>query len=168
MIDTTRFILKPITIADANANYLSWLNIKTSSYIDYAKQNPKLDDLKQYIQEKSNQKEVLFLGIFAKYNNQHIGNIKYEPIDFDKKQATMGILIGDKNWRGKGVAVEVIVASSNHLKQNHNTQTILLGVDANNTPAIAAYKKMGFQIDTQDNNSLKMTWHIQAISQSLK
>ena len=43
---------------------------------------------------------------------QHIGNIKYEPIDFQAATATMGILTGANDWRGKGVGPEVIKGSA--------------------------------------------------------
>ena len=54
--------------------------------------------MKQYIKEKRNKFDCLFLGIFLKDANKHIGNIKLEPIDFENKKATLGILIGDKNY----------------------------------------------------------------------
>lgn len=158
MIDTKRFILKPITSKDVNNNYLSWLDIEISGgYIDYAKNTITLVDLMQYVKERENQKNILFLAIFDKITNQHIGNIKYEPINFDDKTATMGILIGDKNWRGKGVASEVITASAKYLKKTHHIKMILLGVDKTNIPALSAYQKIGFSIDKKQDNSIKMS-----------
>ena len=53
----------------------------------------------------------LFLGVFEKVTNKHIGNIKYDPIDSESKVAVMRILIGDPEWRGRGVAEEVLSAS---------------------------------------------------------
>jgi [ribosomal protein S5]-alanine N-acetyltransferase len=44
-------------------------------------------------------------------SGNNIGNIKYEPIVIEEHQATMGILIGEKRRRGKGVATEVINTS---------------------------------------------------------
>lgn len=161
MITTKRFSLTPLTASDANNNYLSWLTKdNTNGYIDYAKTKTTLFDLKHYIKERANNKFILFLGIHTKDNQTHIGNIKYEPINFEKNTATMGILIGDKNWRGKGVAAEVITASANHLKQKYNINTVFLGVDAINTAAISAYKKIGFKIVAQENNNIQMAWYL--------
>ena len=87
---------------------------------------------------------ALLLGIFDIANNVHIGNVKYEPIDFENRTAVMGILIGDKNYRGIGVAPEVIKASSIWLKNTHNITSIILGVSIENDKAINAYKKIGF------------------------
>ncbi len=158
MIDTKRFILKPLTKDYVNYNYLSWLTLKnTGSYIDYAKKISTLADLKQYVKNRENRRSVLFLAIFTKKTHQHIGNIKYEPIDFKNKKATMGILIGDKNWRGKGVASEVITASNHYLKNNCNIQTIFLGVHQKNIFALLAYQKIGFDIVSKNDNNLTMS-----------
>ena len=75
----------------------------------------------------------------------HIGNIKYEPIDFENKVAVMGILIGEKDWRGVGVASEVIKSSSEWLNKQYDINHIALGVDSKNIAAIKTYKKIGFK-----------------------
>ena len=75
----------------------------------------------------------------------HIGNIKYEPIVIEEYQATMGILIGEKRWRGKGVATEVINASMTWLKRNLGIRKFFLSVDLDNIYAIKAYEKSGFK-----------------------
>lgn len=50
----------------------------------------------------------LLFGIFDKENSTHIGNIKFDQIDFEKKVTVMGILIGNSLWRSKGVGEEVL------------------------------------------------------------
>ena len=155
MIVTQRFLLKPLTIDDVNQNYLSWLNPEINSYIEYAKSNTSMKALRSYVSERENRQDVLFLGIFTK-DKHHIGNIKYEPINQKNKTAVMGILIGDINWRGVGVAVEVIKASGDYLVEQYGIETILLGVSRNNKEAIVAYQKVGFKVKDQNKNSIKM------------
>jgi ribosomal-protein-alanine N-acetyltransferase len=58
----------------------------------------------------------------------------------------MGILIWNKEYRGKGVTPEVLNASTFWLKQNKNIKHIVLGVDVENHTAINAYEKVGFFI----------------------
>jgi len=98
------------------------------------------------------------LGIFDIGNNHHIGNIKYEPIDYENRVATMGILIGEEDYRGLGVAPEVIKASSMWLKKTFNITNIILGVSLENDRAISAYEKIGFSTYEKNllNNNLKM------------
>jgi len=159
MIKTDRFFLRPLAETDATIRYLSWLkNIEISRYICTAKRTDDLTKLKAYIIEKIQQPNSLFLGIFENYSGSHIGNIKYEPIDLSAKTAVMGILIGDLSWHSKGVAKEVIIASSLYLKKTKNIEKVLLGVDFDNRAAIRAYEKIGFvrQNKAKDDKSFFM------------
>ena len=108
-IETKRFLLRSLLKDDVSASYLSWINGSGSSaYIEYAGQDRTLEELRIYVLQKSGEKSALFLGIFTLDTLQHIGNIKYEPVDFHNKTAMMGILVGEESWRGRGVAQEVI------------------------------------------------------------
>lgn len=150
--ETDRFLLRNLAIEDANPRYLSWLNETTTRrFIVTASQIAELENLKAYVQSKLESDQCLFLGIFEKETNIHIGNIKYEPIDKAKKYAVMGILIGEIEWRGKGVAQEVILSSAQALKSRLGIEDIILGVELDNRPAIRAYEKMGF-VDFSNQN----------------
>lgn len=141
-----RFYLRELTSSDASERYLSWFNDQSvAQYI--AQKSESLQQLRNYINEKALAEDCMFFGIFA--NDEHIGNIKYEPIDTQSKSATMGIMIGEVSWRGKGVAAEVILATAQYLSRQFAINTINLGVEADNLAAIRAYKKIGFTITKQ-------------------
>lgn len=163
-IITERFILRPLTVNDVGEDYVGWLSDnKTSQYIT-AKLN--LAELRQYVAERSGREDILFLGIFLKESKFHIGNIKFEPIEFELGYAIMGILIGESDWRGKGVAKEVIYASACWLKKNRNIKDIILGVNRSNNSAVHAYKKIGFVETTTkfipilSSENMTMVWHL--------
>ena len=158
-IKTQRFLLRQLITDDISDRYLSWLNREESPYIEYGKNHSTIEELKVYVSEREREKDVLFLGIFTK-KKKHIGNIKYEPIDLIRKTATMGILIGDKDWRGKGVAMEVIKASAHYLNSMYGVTTIFLGVNPNHQVAVSVYKKIGFKFKEQDKNNTKMIWQL--------
>lgn len=160
IINTERFQLKSLTTDDVTEKYLSWFSSskEVGKYVIYAQTNVDITNLKQYVKEREGRKDVLFLGIFAD-SNQHIGNVKYEPINLKDKTATMGILIGEKDWQGKGVAVEVIEASSMWLKEGFGIEKILLGVGSENTRAVKAYEKIGFKGE-QGSHTNTMVWDI--------
>ena len=158
-INTQRFLLRQLITDDISDKYLSWLNREESPYIEYGKNDSTMEELKVYVSERERKKDVLFLGIFTK-KKKHIGNIKYEPIDLIRKTATMGILIGDKDWRGKGVAIEVIKASAHYLNSIYGVTTIFLGVNPNHKVAVSVYKKIGFKFKGHDKNNIKMIWQL--------
>lgn len=145
IIMSNRFILRTLNQDDVSDRYLKWLSSLNNPHIRFARKKHNLKDVKSYVSQREKDDNVLFLGIFVRDNKEHIGNIKYEPIDIDKHQASMGILIGENHWRGKGVATEVINASSNWLKKNLGIREFFLGVDLSNKSAIKAYEKSGFE-----------------------
>ena len=162
VINTERFQLKTLTVDDATEEYLSWFSSskEVGEYIAYAKTNADINKLRQYVKEREDREDVLFLGIFTD-SGQHIGNIKYEPINLKDKSATMGILIGDKEWRGKGVATEVIKDSGKYLKENYKIKYIDLGVNKDNIAAVSAYKKMKFKVIKKTDLGFMMRLNIE-------
>jgi RimJ/RimL family protein N-acetyltransferase len=150
-ITSERFVLRELTPVDATPVYLNWLSDRNANqYISYAAEKRSLTDLASYINEKISKPNTLFLGIFLKESLLHIGNIKYEPVDVENGVALLGIMIGDSQWRGKGVASEVIINSAKWLSTNKKIRKIILGVDINNKAAIRAYEKVGFKVGTSD------------------
>jgi RimJ/RimL family protein N-acetyltransferase len=143
-IETERFLIRSLTIADASERYLSWFSTDATQFI--ANKASDLTELKQYIQYFSTKDGCWLLGIFTRDEQIHIGNIKFECNITNCKVLDMGILIGEKNWQGKGVAKEVIEALGCYFKNNHDIESIQLGVDIQNTSAIKAYQKSGFEI----------------------
>ena len=162
VINTERFQLKTLTVDDATEEYLSWFSSskEVGEYIAYAKTNADINKLRQYVKEREDREDVLFLGIFTD-SEQHIGNIKYEPINLKDKSATMGILIGNKEWRGKGVATEVIKDSGKYLKENYKIKYIDLGVNKDNIAAVSAYKKMKFKVIKKTDLGFMMRLNIE-------
>lgn len=141
-IHTPRFVLKELQASDASERYLSWLSDKDSAkYISY--KQAETSELAQYIEQQYQDNNCFFWGIFT--NNEHIGNIKYQRLSNHLNVATMGILIGEKSWRGRGVAGEIINSSMDFLKDHHGISEINLGVEKSNTPAIKAYENIGFK-----------------------
>ena len=166
-MESERFFLRTLIEDDVNARYLEWINgSDKSQYINYTNQNRTVDEISTFVTERVNSDTVLFLGIFVRESGEHIGNIKYEPIDFKKSYAIMGILIGKKNWRGRGVAAEVIKASSMWLHNKYGIKQIILGVNTGNIWAIKAYEKVGFSekktplIRKIDKTNITMVWDI--------
>jgi len=168
-IHTERFLLRELTVGDVSLNYLNWLNDdEAKKWIAAAAVTKELSDLRQYVLARIGRDDLLFLGIFDNTNGMHIGNVKYEPLDIVHGYAVMGMLIGKREWRGKGVAEEVIQHSAAWLRQTWGIREILLGVAKDNHAAIGAYEKAGFKreqtkrIAVDPELSISMVLHLDA------
>jgi [ribosomal protein S5]-alanine N-acetyltransferase len=166
-IITDRFKLRKLSIDDVSLRYLSWLKDPlVKKWILAAIETISFEDLKLYVDSKSNSNDTLLFGIFCLASGLHIGNIKYEPINSEERYAILGILIGDQAYQGKGVAAEVIVASSKWLKLNLNVSIIVLEVSPLNFSAIKLYRRIGFVEESSpytfktSEDSITMVWQI--------
>lgn len=154
-IEGERIILRILTEKDATEKYCSWINDPDiNEYLD-SKSITK-NELKQYINIRYNDPNCLFFGIFLKQNDIHIGNVKLEPIDFQSGIATLGILIGEKNYWSNKFATETLKTLITYAFNNLNLNQINLGVYKENIAAIKAYKKSGFKIYEEDEKSYKL------------
>ena len=80
----------------------------------------------------------------VKKTNQHIGNIKIDPINYRHLYGEYGIMIGDKTTWGKGYAKEASIAVINFCFTKLSLRKINLGVIANNAMALSLYRSLGF------------------------
>jgi len=150
-----RIYLRELDKEDATPRYCSWINDKkVNKYLESKKTS--LAQLKSYIKAKKESDNCIFFGIFLKENDRHIGNIKLEPISKEKKQATMGMMIGDKNYWGKGLATAALSNLVDWTFENLDIDTIDLGVVRENVGAVKVYKKVGFKVVGQSKSGLKM------------
>lgn len=146
MIKEKRIYLRKLKEEDASQEYCNWLNDPVvNKYLET--RSTSIKELKEYIKEKKENENCLFLGIFIKDLDKHIGNVKLEPIDWNDKKATLGILIGDKNYWGKGICTIVMKLVIEYAFEKLSLEKIDLGVLSENKAAIICYLKAGLKID---------------------
>ena len=134
--------LKPLKKSHINQNYLNWFNDKSiKKYITYSPKN--LNELKKDVNKNLREKKTLMLGIFNR--SKHIGNLKIHNINYKNFSASIGILIGDKNSRGKGYGKYVINLTKKILLKK-KIYIIELGVHKSNKAAFNLYKACNFEI----------------------
>ena len=155
-ISTKRFIIRTLNLKDINQTYLSWFTKKENyKYLNTIKKKQTLQSLKNFFLKKK-KKKIFFCGIFLKKNNLHVGNIKFEPVNFNKKSTTLGIFIGNPEWRGKSCGYECLRKIINFINKKYSLNYFYLGVDKKNTRATKLYTKLGFIKYEINKNSYKM------------
>jgi RimJ/RimL family protein N-acetyltransferase len=153
-VDGIRIYLRTLEEKDANQNYCDWLNDPTVNlYLETRRTS--IEELRKYIREKRSSPNCLFFGIFSKENGEHIGNIKLEPIDFERKRATLGLLIGDKKYWGKGFGTEAVKVLVDWAFNSLGIEELDLGVISENAAAIKVYQKAGFHIEKVEKNAVR-------------
>lgn len=129
--------------------YVNWLN--DMEVVRFSEQRHRAHTLESCT-EYFNQQQVgddLFLAIEAleESNQKHIGNIGV-AIDKVNRYADISILIGEKNYWGKGIAFEAIKGMINYLKEEENINLFTCGTMSCNTGMIRVMEKLGMNPKT--------------------
>lgn len=136
--------LRPVNESDLAGNYMKWLrNKEVTRFMEFGNSPVSFERMQAYLNSLKNDKN-LFLAIIMKENNQHVGNIRLGPIDRFNRRADIGILVGERSVRGKGVASSAMRLVLNYAFNVMNLKRITLGVIAGNMDAIRLYERVGF------------------------
>lgn len=141
--------LRELEMADASPKYSKWLSDKKiNRFLETKKAT--VDELKEFILSKQENPASLLFGVFLQVNDQHIGNVLLEPIQWCEKKARIGIMIGDRRFLGRGYGTQAIMMATEKAFKEFGLQKLYLGVHRENIPAIISYLKAGFIISGMD------------------
>ena len=138
-----RIYLSPRNIEDAE-KFTEWMNdFEVTDYTGRSGAIMSLEGERKYLQENSNP-EATF-SIITLDEDKLIGTVGLERIDHMHRTATLGIFIGDKEEREKGIGTEAIQLILDYGFCYLNLNNIKLDVMEFNERALNCYKKCGFQ-----------------------
>jgi len=140
--------LRPLDMDDIDGPYLDWVNNeKNIENLESLYTPTTKDQLENYLKKILNDERIVFLAIIEKDSDKHIGNIKLGPIDWIKRQATYGRMIGDKESWGKGYGSEAINLILKYGFERLNLHKICAGALSSNIASIKSNKKAGLKIE---------------------
>ena len=127
--------LRYLNTDDANGNYPNWLN--DSIVCKYNSHGDKLytkEMAKEYIEFATNTQSHEVLAICDLKTDKHIGNISLQQISKKNKSAEFAILLGEKEFMGKGYAHEASNLLIQYGFQNLKLHRIYCGTSILNIP----------------------------------
>jgi ribosomal-protein-alanine N-acetyltransferase len=105
-----RIHLRPVMEKDLNDNYLQWLNDEQVCAFNSHAIFPNTEQkMRSYFDSLKNQDRNLVLAIIDNYTEKHIGNVSLQNINWVSRNAEFAILLGDKEYWGKGYGEEAAV-----------------------------------------------------------
>lgn len=138
-----RIYLSPRSIEDAE-KFTEWLNdFETTDYIGRSGIITSLEGEKKYLEENCN-KDASF-AIVTTQEDKFIGTVSLENIDNINCTATLGIFIGDKEYRNQGYGTEAIKLILDFGFNYMNLHNIKLDLMEFNERALKCYQKCGFK-----------------------
>ena len=136
--------LAPIDVNDCE-KFAKWMNdFNVTDYTGRSAYMQTLESEKTWISNKANSNDYL-MSIVTVDNDEVIGNIGLNEVDFIHRYAVLGIMIGESESRSKGYGTEAINLMLDFAFNYLNLNSVYLGVFACNERAIRCYKKVGFK-----------------------
>ena len=145
LIVNSNIFIRVISKKDVSLTYLNWL--KNDEIMKFTEQNNKnhtLESTNKFVEEKLQSKFDFLFGIFL-YNN-HLGNIKLGPIDWEKGEAQISFFLGEKKFWGKGIMSKVIKTLLSFAFQTLKLIEIKAGYDKKNIASAKIFEKCNFKI----------------------
>ena len=146
ILKSDNFYLRKISIDDCNENYLGWMNdSEVNKFLESRFTTHTIDSLKDFVISMNNSANNVLFAIIENKHDTHIGNIKLGNIHPVHKYADIGLIIGDKNYWGQGIATNAIKLVCNYAFDKLNLRKVFAGVYENNIGSIRAFEKCGFE-----------------------
>ncbi len=100
----------------------------------------------EFLRGKDNN-TIYHYGIFFSENNKLIGVIKLGIINWTNKSSDMITFIGDKNYLGRGLAIEAIKLGNEIAFESHGLKKLYGGMYRDNVGSVKAYLKANWIIE---------------------
>jgi ribosomal-protein-alanine N-acetyltransferase len=128
-----RVLLRALNRQDLNGNYLQWLNdeevCRGNSHAIFPNTEEKM--LRFYESQQNHMSQVV-LAIVYKEDLKHIGNVSLQNINWISRNAEFAIVMGDKNYWGKGLGEEAAMLITEYGFTRLNLHRIYCGTFSNN------------------------------------
>ncbi len=154
-LQSERFDYRSLQMADVTERYVAWLNDpEVNEFLESKYELQTLASVQAFVQHANEQEDTWLFGIFERERGQHIGNIKFEYINRRHCRGDLGIVIGEKEYWGKGVATEAIETVIRFLIHELGVERISAGCFEMNHGSVRAFEKAGFYVEGVLQNNI--------------
>lgn len=143
-----RLTYRALTEQDVSTTYVNWLNDpEVNQYLETRHTPQTIESCKSYVSEMSTSPAHYLFGVYLRESNQHIGNTKLGFINQYHKRAQLSLFIGEKQYWGKGFAVEIIKTITDWGFSDLDLEKIDAGCYDENLGSLRAFLKSGYQVE---------------------
>jgi ribosomal-protein-alanine N-acetyltransferase len=137
--------LRGVERQDLDTNYFQWLNdAEVTRFMHHGRFPNTMEGMVGFHESTLNSQSQINLAVITRDQDRHIGNIALNAIDWVNRTADVGILIGEKDSWGKGVAGEALELLEGYAFDRLNIRRLTADTQATNVPGIILLKKLGW------------------------
>jgi len=146
VVQNDRIGLRLLDEADVTDRYLAWFRDDGITAFLSAK-NLSRQEVVDHLNLGRGSGDFEMLAICILESGLHVGNIKVGPIDKINRLADLPIVLGDRNYHGKGIASEAVDLGSQYALEKLNIRKVCGSVFSGNKASLACYQKAGWHIE---------------------
>lgn len=154
-LDIGNYIIRNISENDYEDIYSIYGDIDVMKH-DMDNLLKSLDDVKnniKLINKAISNKWFIRWAVIDKHTNDFIGTIALHHFEFDKNKVQIGYNLKKSYWR-KGIMSNVLKPTIDYLQSNSSIETLEASIDAENIASIKLAEKLGFELNSRENNNL--------------
>lgn len=145
-LTTDRLVVRSLAPADASELWGEWYNDpEVMGPLNLPPKRRTVDELARHAADYDDDRRYL-IGLFTRANFRHIG-LFMVVADKAHATATFNVMIGDKDYWGKGVVNEARAALLDEFFQKRETEKACGRPLARNFPAVFNYKAQGWRLE---------------------
>ena len=145
-LEGIRIYLREVRESDVNDEYYRWINDpEVNRFLESRFYPQSKNDILNYVKKMESNPDEVFFAICIKDNDKHIGNIKLGPINWIHRKGDISLVIGKKEFWGKGIATEAIRLVVNFAFNLLNLHKLCAGYYDSNIGSAKAFSKCGFE-----------------------
>jgi [ribosomal protein S5]-alanine N-acetyltransferase len=146
LLEGEGFVLRPIQFGDANEKYLAWLNDdEVTKGLETISKPYTMEMLQSYVSQVIEDKFGYMFMIEVNEGNHSIGTGRVHTINLKYATCNLGMMIGDKNYWGKGYGKKVYRLLIRFAFQDLNIRRIWEAAHADNVASLAMCEGLGFR-----------------------
>lgn len=143
-----KIYLREVREDDVNSEYYSWINDpEINQYLETRFLPRSKKDILNHVNKLDANPNEIFFAICDIKNDKHIGNIKLGPINWYHRKGDISLLIGNREYWGKGVATEAIKLVIKFGFDTLNLHKLNAGYYEQNIGSARAFEKCGFVVE---------------------
>jgi diamine N-acetyltransferase len=131
--------------SELNATYARWFNdFETTRALGDIAPPWTLERQEAWYREEVSAENLIPFTVYAREGWQPVGTTALLDVDFRNRTAEYGIIIGEPDFRGRGLGSEITRLIVEYAFDTLGLHTLLLTVYSFNVAGIRAYQKAGF------------------------
>ena len=141
-----KIYLSPLTVDDISDKCIQWLNdsevCRDNAHATFPNNEARA---RAYVEEIQKSQNNFVFAIRLKENNEHVGNVSLQSINWINKSGELAILIGEKSAWGKGVGYECYKLLLEYAFKTLNLNRVFSGQTSRNKAMIKICEKAGMK-----------------------